>query len=128
MSYDALLARAAERARAFISSLPDRRVNAANTDPITGDSSSLGDAADPIAVLDDLSRLVEEGGLATPGPRYFGFVTGGSYPVAVAADWLVSAWDQNAGLNVLSPAMAAIEDVTAAWLLDLFGLPGDASV
>jgi glutamate/tyrosine decarboxylase-like PLP-dependent enzyme len=128
MSYDPLLARAADRARAFISSLPGRRVNAANPDPLTGDSSRLGEAADPLAVLDDLSLIVEEGGVATPGPRYFGFVTGGSYPVAVAADWLVSAWDQNAGLNVLSPAMAAIEDVTAAWLLDLFGLPHDASV
>lgn len=128
MSYDALLARAADHARAFIASLPTRRVNAANPDPDTGDPSTLARAVDPLAVLDGLSRAVDDGGLSTPGPRYFGFVTGGSYPVAVAADWLVSAWDQNAGLNVLSPVMAAIEDVTAAWLLDLFGLPSTASV
>ena len=128
MSYDPLLARAADRARAFISSLPGRRVNAANPDPLTGDSSRLGEAADPLAVLDDLSLIVEEGGVATPGPRYFGFVTGGSYPVAVAADWLVSAWDQNAAFHSLSPAAAAIEEITSAWTLELIGLPDTASV
>ena len=55
-------------------------------------------------------------------------MTGGSYPVAVAADWLVSVWDQNAAFHVLSPAMASLEDVTAGWLLDLLDLPRQASV
>lgn len=128
MSYDPLLTRAAHHARTFIDSLPERYVNARNSDSSTGDPPVLGPPIDPLTVLDGLSRIVEEGGLSTAGPRYFGFVTGGSYPVAVAADWLVSAWDQNAGLNILSPAMAAIEDVTAAWLLDLFRLPAASSV
>lgn len=128
MPYDPLLARAHQHARAFLASLTDRRVNAADADPTTGDGVRIGEPADPVAILDGLARIVEDGGLATAGPRYFGFVTGGSYPVAVAADWMVSGWDQNAGLNVLSPAMAAIEDVTAGWLLDLFGLPGGCSV
>src|SRR6185436_7178850 len=128
MSYDLLLTRAARHARTFIDSLPGRYVNARNADAVSSDAPALAAPVDPLAVLDELARIVEDAGLATAGPRYFGFVTGGSYPVAVAADWLVSAWDQNAGLNILSPAMAAIEDTTAAWLLDLFGLPATCSV
>src|SRR3954471_20824911 len=128
MPYDDLLARAHQHARAFLAGLADRRVSAKNADPAISDAPRLGEACDGLAVLDSLARVIEEGSVATPGPRYFGFVTGGSYPVAVAADWMVSAWDQNAGLHVMSPAMAAIEDAAAAWLLDLFGLPPSASV
>jgi len=127
MSYDAVLARAGELARAYLGELPERRVNARVADPPF--ASPLADAgADPVRVLDAIARLIDEAGVPTPGPRYFGFVTGGSYPVAVAADWLVSAWDQNAGLHVMSPALSRLEDVTAGWLLDLFGLPSTCSV
>jgi glutamate/tyrosine decarboxylase-like PLP-dependent enzyme len=128
MSYDALLGRAREHARAFLDTLPARRVAARTPDPRSGDAPRLAHPTDPIEVLDALARLVEEGSLATPGPRYFGFVTGGSHPVAVAADWLVSAWDQNAAFHVMSPVMAHVEDVTAGWLLGLFDLPPAASV
>jgi len=69
----------------------------------------------------------EPGLVASAGPRYFGFVTGGALPAALAADWSVSAWDQCAAFHSLSPA-AAIEEVTAAWILDLLGLPATASV
>jgi len=62
------------------------------------------------------------------GPRYFGFVIGGAVPAALAADWLTSAWDQNAGLYVTSPASAVVEEVAAAWLRDLLDLPAAASV
>ena len=126
--YDALLGRAHEHARIFLDTLPSRLINARTTDPATGDPQRLCEPADPLDVLDGLSRLIDEGGLATAGPRYFGFVTGGTLPVAVAADWLVSAWDQNSALHVMSPAMAHLEDVTAGWLIDLFGLPAQASV
>ena len=59
---------------------------------------------------------------ATAGPRYFGFVTGGSHAAALAADWLTSAWDQNAALYVMSPASSVVEETVASWLVDLFGL------
>jgi glutamate/tyrosine decarboxylase-like PLP-dependent enzyme len=131
MQDEPVLTRAHERARAYLDSLPKRPVNAqaGATLLLNAMRRPLPDEPhDPVAVIDDLARQVEPGLVATAGPRYFGFVTGGSLPVAVAADWLVSAWDQNAALHVMSPAMAAIEDAAAAWLLDLFGLPPTASV
>jgi glutamate/tyrosine decarboxylase-like PLP-dependent enzyme len=82
----------------------------------------------PLAVIEHLATIADAGLVATPGPRYFGFVTGGNLPAALAADWLTTAWDQNAALHVLSPASAAIEQVAAGWLLDLLGLPASASV
>ena len=60
-------------------------------------------------------------------PRYFGFVIGGALPAALVADWMVTAWDQNAGLASPTPAAAAIEEIAGAWLLDLLGLPAEAS-
>jgi len=75
-----------------------------------------------------LADAADAGLVASAGPRYFGFVTGGSLPVALAADWLVSSWDQNAALHVMSPAAAAIEQAAAGWILDLLGLPTTASV
>jgi aromatic-L-amino-acid decarboxylase len=59
--------------------------------------------------------------------RYFGFVIGGAYPAAIAADWMASAWDQNSGLASPTPSVAAIEEIAGAWLIDLLGLPADAS-
>ena len=127
MSRDLLFDRALAHARAFLDTVASRPVGPRNADPpLDGVLDESG--ADPLAVLDALAAVVDAGGLATPGPRYFGFVTGGSHAAAVAADWLVSAWDQNAALHVMSPAMAAVEDAAAGWLLDLFSLPASASV
>ena len=83
--------------------------------------------SDPAEVVDQLAKLADDGLVASAGPRYFGFVVGGSLPAALAADWLAAAWDQNAGLFVLAPAAATVEDVAAGWLLELFGLPAGAS-
>jgi glutamate/tyrosine decarboxylase-like PLP-dependent enzyme len=83
---------------------------------------------DPARVVDDLVHAATPGIVTTTGPRYFGFVTGGAEPAAMAADWLAAVWDQSAGLYVLSPAAAVVEEVAAAWLLDLLGLPASASV
>ena len=63
-----------------------------------------------------------------PSGRFFGFVIGGTHPAALAADWLVSAWDQNCALRRVTPAHSAVEDVTSAWLLDLLGLPDGSAV
>jgi glutamate/tyrosine decarboxylase-like PLP-dependent enzyme len=111
--------------------LPERPVNARADHAAL--AAALGGALpdepqDPATVIQELASHVEPGIVASAGPRYFGFVTGGSFPAATAADWLVSAWDQNVALNVMSPAMAAIEDAAAGWLLDLLALPRTASV
>ena len=82
----------------------------------------------PHEVIDLLAGACDPGLTAMPSGRFYGMVTGGSHPAALAADWLVSAWDQNAVLRAVSPAHAAVEDVTSAWLLDLLGLPADCGV
>ena len=82
---------------------------------------------DPAAVIEALARDADPGIVGTAGPRYFGFVIGGSQPAALAADWLTSTWDQNAASYVISPAAAVAEEVAHAWLLDLLGLPAGAS-
>lgn len=84
--------------------------------------------SDPKGVIEALARDAEAGLIGSAGPRYFGFVVGGSVPASLAADWLASAWDQNAGLYALSPAAAVVEEVAARWLVELFGLPEGSSV
>jgi glutamate/tyrosine decarboxylase-like PLP-dependent enzyme len=83
---------------------------------------------DPATVVEQIAQELDPGIVATAGSRYFGFVTGGALPAAMGADWLASVWDQNAALAVMSPAMAAVETITARWLLDLLRLPADAGV
>ncbi len=84
--------------------------------------------SDPRSVVEDLARDVEPGLTTMSGPRYFGFVIGGSLPSALAVDWLTSTWDQNAVLHLAAPAAAVIEEVTGDWLLELLGLPHDSTV
>ncbi|MGO7415120.1 pyridoxal-dependent decarboxylase [Rhizobium ruizarguesonis] len=84
--------------------------------------------SDMLDVIRRLSDGAEPGLHATTGPRFFGWVIGGSHPVGVAADFLTSAWGQNAGNHVVAPAAAAVETVAARWLLDLLKLPAESSV
>ncbi|CAN7389670.1 pyridoxal phosphate-dependent decarboxylase family protein [Knoellia sp. LjRoot47] len=84
--------------------------------------------SDPEAVLGDLVRLADPGLMTPTGPRFFGWVIGGSHPAGVAADWLTSAWGQNAGNHEASPAASAAETVAAGWLLELLDLPREASL
>ncbi len=82
---------------------------------------------DAISTLDILARAGELGSTASAGPRYFGYVIGSSLPVAVGADWLVTAWDQNATLYSCGPAVSVIEEVCADWLVKMLGLPPHTS-
>ncbi|HSE09004.1 MAG TPA: aminotransferase class V-fold PLP-dependent enzyme [Nocardioidaceae bacterium] len=79
--------------------------------------------SDPADVVDLLADAVQPGLTGMPSGRFFGFVIGGTHPAALAADWLVSAWDQNAGMRKVTPAVSAVEETAASWLLDLLGLP-----
>jgi glutamate/tyrosine decarboxylase-like PLP-dependent enzyme len=89
----------------------------------------LPEEGEPAArVVERLAREADPGIVATAGPRFFGFVIGGSLPAAVGADWLTSAWDQNAGLFVLSPAAAIAEETVCRWLTGLLGLPEGTSL
>ncbi|MDH5255297.1 MAG: pyridoxal-dependent decarboxylase [Gammaproteobacteria bacterium] len=81
----------------------------------------------PQAVLELLDRIGSPATMAMAGPRFFGFVIGGSLPAALAANWLAAAWDQNAALANISPVAARLEAVALRWLLDLLGLPADAA-
>jgi glutamate/tyrosine decarboxylase-like PLP-dependent enzyme len=79
-------------------------------------------------VLDELVTKAEPGLHMTTGPRFFAWVIGGSHPMGVAADMLVSAWGQNAGNHTAAPSAAAAETVAAGWLLDLLRLPPESSI
>ncbi len=126
-----LLRHVAELAEAFLQGATKRPVAAAaSLDELrTALGGPLGEqGAGPAQVIDDLACGAERGIVASAGPRYFGFVIGGSVPAALAADWLTSAWDQNAGLYATSPAASVVEEAAASWLLELFGLPATAGV
>jgi glutamate/tyrosine decarboxylase-like PLP-dependent enzyme len=123
--------RAAELGIEFLNRLPDRHVGA-RTDAASL-AAQLGgplpdDGEDPEAVVEEMASVLDPGLVASAGPRYFGFVVGGSVPAAAAADWLTGAWTQNAVLHALSPAAAAAELVAGSWMLDLLGLPASAGV
>lgn len=81
----------------------------------------------PLQVIQDLARDVQGGLLGSAGGRFFGWVIGGALPAAVAADWLTSAWQQNAALYACSPAAAVVEETVGGWLKDILGLPKQAS-
>lgn len=128
---DDLLDQARGIAGSWLRALPDRHVG-----PLV-DASALRVALDrpltdageaPCTVLDELARDLEPGLVASGGPRYHGFVVGGALPVALAADWLVSAYDQMAGMHSSSPGMAVLEEIAAAWVLDTLRLPASAGV
>lgn len=130
-AYDEALSRAAAHARTWLDSVHDRPVGprATAAELLAGFGGPLPEGPTPAEdVVDQLARLAEPGLMAMPSGRFFGWVIGGTLPAALAADWLVSAWDQNTGLRYATPATAAAEEAAAAWLLDLFGLPAGADV
>ncbi|MFK0236229.1 pyridoxal phosphate-dependent decarboxylase family protein [Streptomyces vinaceus] len=125
------LRRAYEHAARWLASLDGRPVPArASVAEIAGAlGAELPDGPSPPSdVVDLLATACEPGLTAFPGGRFYGFVIGGTEPAALAADWLVSAWDQNCVMRAVSPAYAAAEDIAGGWLLDLLGLPGGSAV
>ena len=74
-------------------------------------------------MLKQLDEIGSPGTVANAGGRFFGFVNGGSVPAALAANVLAAAWDQNAGLRVMSPVAAVLEDVALGWIKDVLALP-----
>ena len=122
--------RAAEIGLDFLDGLPERHVGAraASSEIATRLGGPLPeDGTDPVAVIEQLAEAVDPGLVASAGPRYFGFVVGGALPAAAATDWLTTAWGQNAVVHALSPAAAAAEEVAGRWMLELLGLPAEAS-
>src|SRR3954467_3395601 len=122
-----LLERTLRHAETYLAGLPERHVGAL-ADPAGLRVALTDEGVEAARVVDELVAAAEPGLVASPGPRYFGFVTGGALPPALAADWLTAAWDQNGGLYATSPAAAVAEEVAASWLLDVLALPDTMSV
>jgi glutamate/tyrosine decarboxylase-like PLP-dependent enzyme len=123
---DAVFRDAADRAIRYLVGLPDRSVA-----PTPEAVEALG-ALDvplpdqptaPLSVLRLLDETASAATTAMAGPRFFGFVVGGSLPAALAANWLAGAWDQKSAFRSVAPATATLEEVSLRWLVDLFGLP-----
>src|SRR4051794_28881005 len=125
------LQRAAELAIAYLDRMPDLPVcEEASLDELRASlRMPLNDAPiDPTVVVEELARAAEPGLVQIQSPRYFGFVIGGSVDAAIGADWLASAWDQNAGGYPCGPSAAVVEEAIGEWILDLLGLPEGAGV
>jgi glutamate/tyrosine decarboxylase-like PLP-dependent enzyme len=125
------LGEAYERAVAYLEGLPTRPVPARASLPEL--RAVLGgplpeQPSQPRDVVAALATAADPGVTASSSGRFFGFVVGGATPAAVAADWLASVWDQNAGLYVLGPAASVVEEVAGAWVAELLGLPAGVSV
>jgi glutamate/tyrosine decarboxylase-like PLP-dependent enzyme len=122
---------AARRAKAYLASLPTRRVGPS---PEAVAALSRWDEPMPEHPTDphEALRLLDEIGspatMGIPGPRFFGFVIGGALPVTVAANWLATAWDQNVGREEITPAASRLEQVALGWLIDVLRLPQGTSV
>ena len=121
-----LLESTAERAIGYLEALPERAV-APSAAAVAGLSALDGPLPEqptpPKDVIRQLDEVCSPATMAMAGPRFFGFVIGGSLPVALAANWLAGAWDQNSALYNVTPATAELERLALRWLIDLFGLP-----
>jgi len=118
-----VLREAAERAISYLAEVGERSVR-----PEPADLSQVGGRfpdgpTDPSVVVKLLDEVVNPATMATAGSRFFGWVIGGAYPVAIAADWLTSAWDQNAAFAEATPGTVALEAAALRWVIEATGLP-----
>lgn len=126
----AILDDAHRRAKAYLAGLENRSVA-----PAPEAVSALRELEGPLPsrsstaeeTLAQLDRLISPATLASAGPRFFGFVIGGSLPVSLAASWLAGAWDQNAALYLTTPGVACLESCALRWLIELFELTTDTA-
>ena len=126
-----LLTDASTRAVRYVSGIENRGI-APHPEDIARLSALGGEMpeepCDPKTVLALLDDVGSPATIASTGGRYFGFVTGATLPAALAANWIAGAWDQNAGMRVMSPVAAALEDITLGWLRETLGLPPSTGV
>lgn len=125
------LSAASESAKAWLAALDERpippRVDIEDVKDALG--RRLDDAGqDAEAVVRHLATAVEPGLMGMPSARFYGWVIGGTQPAALAADWLVSTWDQNTALRAVTPGVVAAEELAGEWILDLLGLPAGSDV
>ena len=125
-----VLREAAERAIRLYEDLDDEHVaaRASHEELLERFRHPLPDRGiDPVRVVSDLVSDARDGLVGSGGPRFFGWVIGGSTPTAIAADWIVSAWEQNGAIYQCSPAAAVLEEVAGEWLKDVLRLPPECS-
>lgn len=129
--YKEALASAAKYAQIWLDNIPTRGINPKkNIDemleifggPLPEESTN------PAAVVERMARWGEPGLMSMGSGRFFGWVIGGTLPAALGADWMVSAWDQNAGMRSATPTVVALEEIAGTWIKDLLGLPATADV
>jgi glutamate/tyrosine decarboxylase-like PLP-dependent enzyme len=124
------LKRAAEIAAEYIESLDHQKVSEELNPEALRDrlyKQLTPDGLPPLQVINELAEDARDGLLNSANGRFFGWVIGGGIPVSIAADWLTSAWNQNAAAYACSPSAAIVEEVVADWLKDILGLPQQAS-
>src|SRR5215467_16030873 len=121
-----LLKLSAEQAISYVESVRERSVSPsrAGLAALAGFHETFPDEpCDPVDIVQKLHSAGSPATTAIAGGRYFGFVNGGIVPAALAASWLVDAWNQNASLRVMSPIAAELEDIVLQWVCDALGLP-----
>src|SRR5208282_3066054 len=121
-----LLEDASQRAIRYLERLDDRNVapsSEARSQLVKLETDLPESSMKAEDVLKQLDEFVSPATMAMAGPRYFGFVIGGSLPAALAANWLAGAWDQNAAMHVMSPVASKLEEIVLQWMIDLLGLP-----